>query len=113
MINYTYSNYELKTISSENLENVIIEIKYTYTGISDEGISSSYPGRTILPEPNAEDFKEFSDITEEEVISWLNSHADIDTMRSAIQEHISQQSGNIYKGDDLPWIEKEVDSNLE
>jgi hypothetical protein len=107
-ITYKYSDYELKTIPLlEDLEKVVIEVRYTYTGTNEEGITSPYPGRTILPSPNPENFKTLEEITEEEVISWLEACADLPTMKRAIELHIEQQSGVIYKGNDLPWVHVE------
>ena len=105
-INYKYQDYELKTVTSGELEKVIIEVRYNYVGESEDGIKSTYPGRTTLPQPDSDNFKSFEDLSEEEIIIWLDSLADIVNMRTLIQQHIEQQSGVIYKNDDLPWIDK-------
>jgi hypothetical protein len=105
-ITYKYQDYELKTVTLGELEKVIVEVRYNYIGECEDGIKSSYPGRTILPQPDSENFKSFEELSEEEIITWLDSLADITNMRSLIQQHIEQQSGVIYKGDDLPWVDK-------
>lgn len=103
-ITYTYEIHELKeTPALAGLEKVITEVVYTYKGINEEGIQSPYPGRTVLPEPSPESFKPTAELSKEDVIGWLEAHANLEVMQQAIEKHIEQQSGIILRGSTLPW----------
>jgi hypothetical protein len=103
-ITYSYQIHELKEVPTlGDLNNVITEVVYTYTGTNEDGITSLYPGRTALPAPDSESFKPTVELTEEDVINWLEVHANLTAMQYAIQQHIEQQSGVILRGSTLPW----------
>ncbi len=107
-ITYSYQINELKAVPTVgDLEQVITEIRYTYIGTDENEITSHYPGRTLLPNPNSEEFTPVDQLTEELVIEWLEANADLDTMQHAIEAHIAQQSGVIYRGSTLPWAPAE------
>jgi len=107
-ITYSYQINELKSLPSiGDLEQVITEVRYTYTGVDENRIISHYPGRTLLPTPNSEEFTPIDQLTEELVIEWLEANADLNTMQHAIETHITQQSGVIYRGSTLPWATEE------
>lgn len=104
-ITYTYEIHELKeTPIVGDFNNVITEVIYTYKGTSDEGISSTYPGRTSLPAPS-EGFKPTVELEEQDVISWLDNHAQLNIMQGVIKEEIRKQSGVILRGSSLPWYQ--------
>jgi hypothetical protein len=107
-ITYSYQIHELKEVPTlGNLNNVITEVVYTYVGTNEDGIISPYPGRTKLLSPNPESFKPTVELTEEDVIEWLEAHADLEIMKRSIQQHIEQQSGTILRGSTLPWAPTE------
>ena len=107
-ITYTYDIHELKAVpSAGDLEQVITEVVYSYIGTNEDGITSMYPGRTTLPTPDSEEFTPVEELTEELVIEWLEANAELNLMQAAIEAHIEQQSGVIYKGNTLPWVPAE------
>lgn len=107
-ITYTYQIHELKAVPTVgDLEQVITEVRYSYIGTDENNITSSYPGRTALPTPDSEEFTPIDELTEELVIEWLEANANLEIMQAAIEAHIEQQSGVIYKGSTLPWAPAE------
>jgi hypothetical protein len=105
---YHYRIYSLKaTPTLGDLEKVITHVEYAYIGTNEDGVTSTYPGRTALPTPDSESFKPVEEISEEDIISWLDTHANLELMKSAIDAHIEQQAGIIYEGDTLPWASVE------
>jgi hypothetical protein len=110
-ITYSYQIHELKEVPTlGDLSNVITEVRYSYIGVNEDGIMSEYPGRTVLPTPDSEAFIPTVELTEEDVIEWLEANADLNTMKQAIEAHIEQQSGTIYKGSTLPWAPAETET---
>jgi hypothetical protein len=107
-ITYSYQIHELKEVPTlGDLNNVITEVRYRYIGVNEDGIMSEYPGRTSLPTPDSEAFIPTVELTEEDVIEWLEANADLNVMKQAIEAHIEQQSGTIYRGSTLPWAPAE------
>ena len=107
-ITYSYKIQELKQGPSVgDLEQVITEVAYSYIGTDENGVTSIYPGRTVLPTPNSGSFTPVSELTPEIVIEWLEANANLDMMQAAIEAHIEQQSGVIYRGSTLPWAPAE------
>lgn len=103
-ITYSYQIHELKEVPTlGDLDNVITQVNYSYIGTDEDGITSTYPGRTTLPTPDSEAFIPTADLTEEDVIEWLEANAELNVMQAAIESHIEQQSGVIYRGSTLPW----------
>lgn len=103
-ITYTYDIHELKAVPSVgDLEQVITEVVYSYIGTDENGITSNYPGRTALPTPDSEEFTPVDELTPELVEEWLEANANLDVMKQAIEAHIEQQSGIVYRGSTLPW----------
>lgn len=108
-ITYTYNIQELKlTPIVGDLENVITEVIYSYVGTDENGITSTYPGRTTLPTPTSSSFTAVTNLTPALIVSWLEINANLDEMKRAVQSHITQQAGVIYKGDTLPWTDIEA-----
>lgn len=108
-ITYTYNIQELKlTPIVGDLENVITEVIYSYVGTDENGITSTYPGRTSLPTPTSTSFTAVTNLTPALIVSWLELNANLDEMKRAVQSHIAQQAGVIYKGDTLPWTDIEA-----
>ena len=107
-ITYSYQIHELKAVPTVgDLEQVITEVRYAYIGTDENNITSTYPGRTALPTPDSEEFTSIEELTEELVVEWLEANADLNIMKQAIEAHIEQQSGVIYKGSTLPWAPAE------
>jgi len=107
-ITYTYQIHELKAVPTVgDLEQVITEVRYAYIGTDENNITSTYPGATPLPTPDSEAFTPIDELTEELVIEWLEANANLEIMQAAIEAHIEQQSGVIYRGSTLPWAPAE------
>lgn len=107
-ITYSYQIHELKAVPTVgDLEQVITEVRYAYIGTDENNITSTYPGATALPTPDSADFTPIDQLTEELVIEWLEANANLEIMQAAIEAHIEQQSGVIYRGSTLPWAPAE------
>jgi hypothetical protein len=103
-ITYSYDIHELKAVPSVgDLEQVVTEVIYSYIGTDENGITSIYPGRTPLPTPDSEEFTPVGELTPELIEQWLEVHANLQIMKQAIEAHIEQQSGIVYRGSTLPW----------
>ena len=88
MVNYKFviSNLVAK-IQDGELENIIETVHWRYQAIEGELIADVY-GSVGLEAPDAESFKPFEEITEADVIAWLESKLDVEAMQSGLDAQL-------------------------
>lgn len=105
MITYTWSISRLDCAPSENgLTNVVKVIHWGLTGQDENGISASISNSYPLPSPSPEGFADYSTLTEETVISWLEDNLDVGYLRSFIANEIAGKYNPPITPLPLPWI---------
>ena len=108
MITYTWSISRLDCAPSENgLTNVVKTIHWGLTGIDENGTSASMSNSYPLPSPTPESFTDYSTLTQETVISWLESNLDVGYIKSILSTEISSQYNPPITPLPLPWIKAE------
>lgn len=89
-------------IQDGELENIIETVHWRYQAIEGELIVDVY-GSVGLEAPDAESFKPFEQVTESDVISWLEAKLDIDQLQKGLDAkleaiknptHVNLQLGN-------------------
>lgn len=105
-ITYTFkvNKIEVAPVLGE-LTNVVTRVRYDYKGIDENGIDGIFPGVTPMPAPEDSAFKPLAELLEEDVISWLEVHADKQHMQDVILKQISSKIAPKYVETALPWIE--------
>jgi hypothetical protein len=105
MINYTWSISKLDCAPSENgLTDVVKIIHWSFTGQDENGISASMSNSYPLPSPSPEGFTDYSTLTKETVISWLESNLDVGYIKSILSNEIASQYNPPITSLPLPWI---------
>jgi hypothetical protein len=101
---YTFDPTELDIAPSlDGLTDVVTRVRYNYTGVEqDSGVSSLFVGATPVPAPSA-GFTPFEDLTEDEVISWLEIFADTTHMQQQIEKQINLILHPMYVPTTPPW----------
>ena len=108
MITYTWSISKLDCAPSENgLTNIVKIIHWTLTGVDENGISSSMSNSYPLSTPSPESFTDYSTLTQETVIGWLESNLDVGYIKSRLSNEISSQYNPPITPLPLPWIKVE------
>lgn len=108
MITYTWSISKLDCAPSENgLINIVKIIYWTLTGVDENGVSSSMSNSYPLSTPSPEGFADYSTLTQETVIGWLESSLDIGYIKSRLSNEISSQYNPPITPLPLPWIRVE------
>jgi hypothetical protein len=91
MINYTWEFPGFECKPDENgLENVITNVHWVYRGHDENEISSYIYGSQILGSANPEAFTPFTQISESQVIGWMENIMDIEAMKASIVTQINQ-----------------------
>jgi hypothetical protein len=88
MINFEWQKPILeKKLVDGSLENVIKTVHWRYKGTEDN-ISADVYGALSLQSPNAENFIEWENMTNDKVFEWLESILDVEQLQSQISAQI-------------------------
>lgn len=70
--NWTISSVE-RALSKDGLSDVIQTVHWRYRGTDENGITAETYGATQIGEPNPQDFTPWDEVTESDVIGWLEN----------------------------------------
>lgn len=108
MITYTWSISKLDCAPAENgLTNIVKVIHWGLTGVDENGISASMSNSYPFPSPSPEAFTDYSTLTKETVIGWLESNLDVGYLKSILSNEIASQYNPPITSLPLPWIRVE------
>ena len=109
MITYTWSILQLDCAPSENgLTNVVKIIHWGLTGTDENGITASLNNSYPLPSPSPEAFADYSTLTEETVISWLESNiVGVKHLQTVLANKIASTYNPPITPLPLPWVKIE------
>ena len=103
-LTYTFNitQLEIAPSGSDGHSDVVTRVRYNYVGVDENGHSGSFAGVTPMPQPSGS-FVPFEDLTEEEVVNWLEIVADKSHMQQQIQKQINNQVNPQNVPAPLPW----------
>ena len=111
-LEYSWKLKGLKKATNTDVNDAVIGTQWKLTGTDSDGVSGEFDGATPfkLSEINSEVFTPFSELTEAQVIGWVQSYVTgSDTYWSHINEKINKQIEDkkmevtdVYEID-LPW----------
>ena len=108
MITYTWSISKLDCAPSENgLTDVVKIIHWKLRAQDDNGVFSEICNSYPLPSPTAESFTNYSTLTEETVIDWLESSLDVGYLQTTLTDKIITQYNPPIATLPLPWMKIE------
>ena len=109
MINYVWTvNYMDTRPSEDGLTDVVISCQWAVSATEDSYSASNY-GYTQFGAPQAEDFTAYSDLTQEQVLSWIwsapqeNGGVDQAAQEQALADSIEQQRNPVTVILPNPW----------
>ena len=98
--------FKIKSLQSRptlnGLSDVVSSVIYTITA-EDDGTTGIYTGHIELPTPVSGSFVEFSQLTEQQMITWVQSLTNQDRIDGILQEILFNEK---YKpvNVNLPWV---------
>lgn len=105
MITYTWNINKMYTKPLLNgLTNVVHTIDWSYIGTDENNNTASIQVPMILPEPSEENFTPYNNITEEMVISWLESILNIEDLQQGIIDKIELIKNPPIIELPFPWV---------
>ena len=104
-ITYTWKIQELKMAPSlDGLTDVITNVRFKYTGTDyDSGFSAEFTGAIPIGQPESGSFIPLADLTESEVIGWVQSIYNLDHPNEVILKRINEQIQPTNQEVHLPW----------
>jgi len=95
-------------IESEGLSNVINVIHWRYNAKQVDGgktwFAETY-GATSVAQPNPQNFVPYEDVTEAEVIGWLEEVLPVEAMQASLEANINLQINPVEVTLPLPWAQ--------
>jgi hypothetical protein len=98
----------IKKENLNDLQDVIMRIVFEYKGTdADSGESYTMLGGLDLNPPSSENFTAITELTKEQVLSWLDSHPDVPKLQKNIEGCIQSQinMNDIKQATEISWIE--------
>lgn len=103
MINYTWVISQLETAPEEgNLNDVVKIVHWRYKGVDGDYFAEIYSSYSC-PSPSETDFTAYPDLTEADVIAWLEAGIDVDALKANIDSQIETQKNPPIVVLPLPW----------
>lgn len=89
MITYkwTFSAFDCK-VDENGLQDVVTTVHWRYSGTDEDGVTYEIYGAQAVWEPNPDAFTPYPDISEEQVIGWMETVIDMEEMNSNITKQI-------------------------
>ena len=88
-------------INDTTLTNVVTSVIYQYIGTSSNGQTCVITGECPLAKPNLDNYKDYHELTETEVVTWLESSVNVQKFQADITDYLN---GNNVISLPLPWI---------
>lgn len=102
-ITYEWKVTGIKVKNEGDFSNVVVQTYWTKTGTDDNGNSGVFNGATPLKlSSNTDNFIEFSNLTEEDILSWIIPVVDENHVNGRIQLQIDEKTSPVVEAS-LPW----------
>ena len=75
-------------VSEDGLTDVVTTVHWRYNGTDEDGITAETYGAQAVGEPNPDAFTPYPNLSEDQVIGWMESTMDIEAMQLNIAEQI-------------------------
>ena len=108
MINYSWTISSLETAPVDGeLNDVVKIVHWRYKGV-DGDYSAEVYSSYACPSPSETDFTAYPDLTEADVVSWLEAGIDVEAMQESIASQIADQKNPKIVSLPLPWVNNEA-----
>lgn len=103
MTQFSWTISQLDTAPQDgNLNDVVKIVHYRYKGIDGDYQAETY-GTYACGEPSQSDFTAYPDLTEADVIGWLEAGLDVEAMQTSIETQIENLKNPPIVNLGLPW----------
>ena len=89
--------------SLDGLNDVISAITYVYRGTRENGVNEFVSGKLNLSPPNNDTFINYSGITQETIVLWLENNLNVEEFKTQIQNKINGDPSELTSEYSLPF----------
>ena len=109
MITYKwiFSAFDCK-VSEEGMQNVITTVHWRYNGTNEDGVSAEVYGAQAVGTPTPEAFIPYPELSEEQVIEWMEDIINVEEMKANIDSQIDAIVNPVNVTLQAPWSEQEI-----
>ena len=75
--------------SVDGLSDVVTIVNWSYNGVSPTSTHGRISGNSVMPLPSSENFTPYNELTQEMVISWLESTLDVPNLQIRLDTQIN------------------------
>lgn len=75
-------------VDENGMQDVVTSVHWRYIGTTEEGVSSEIYGEQFLGAPTPDAFIPYPELTEEQVVGWMEATLDVPSMQTNIAEQI-------------------------
>ena len=83
-------------VDEDGMQDVVTAVHQRYNGTNEDGISAEIYGAQSVPTPNPEAFTPYPDLSEDQVIGWMEETMDVESMQKNIAEQIELIINPVY-----------------
>ena len=76
-------------LNEEGMKDVVSTIHWRYKGTDEDGVSSEIYSAQSVNKPSVENFTPYSELTEQQVINWMENILDVEEMNKNIASQIN------------------------
>ena len=89
MITYKwiFSAFDCK-VSEDGMQNVITTVHWRYRGTDENGVTAEIYGAQGVGSPIPDAFTPYPEVSEEQVIGWMESLMDVESMNESVSNQI-------------------------
>jgi hypothetical protein len=104
MITYKwiFSAFDCK-VSEEGMQNVVTTVHWRYNGTNEDDISAEIYGAQGVGEPTPDAFIPYPELSEEQVIGWMEGIMDVEAMQLNIANQIEAIINPVNVTLPAPW----------
>lgn len=102
-ISYTYKINAARVVSEGGLTDVVKEVEVTVTG-ADGSATFALPTTAKLADADANNFTPFGNLTEAQMISWVEAIPEIDSLKAHVAIVVAKEVAKLsMESKPLPW----------
>lgn len=104
MVNYNWTVGPFECIlNQDGLEKIITMVHWRIRGTDEDGIWAETYGTQAVGQLDPETFTPFTDISQEQVVGWLEALIDVDDMKARIDSEITTLKTPVVATLQAPW----------
>lgn len=110
-ITYTWNVNTMDAAPSEDGLINVVKVVHWRLSATDGAYHAETYSTVSLDSPDPSNFKPFNELTEAEVISWLESKLDVEQLKTSLVENIESQKAPKIMTLTGPWVSKKISAN--